>query len=379
MTDNDKERFKTLIINSIFDEFDPGEQTLTINKREGGSTSYTTHSFINIFGDCLRVADSLKIDISKYRQRIINYIPFAYSEHRKAIFSLVPDPTDREIKVLLQVWKNKRDDDLQRFMPDSLIKACEQYEIVEAVPVLKKFVDEPGFLIQDRTSALRVIAVIQPDEKYFRGIFKKYKDKKKACQLAEDANKYLIDKFSNKTAIEWRLGQIRQNTFSFIEPKDAHTVSPQESELRDKNFASPILKLKHPKYKAQLLSLLKNSFFIYKKGDTYHAYAQYLWDIVEAYFYNLRETKSYIHLKDLENYMQKHSSEKGMNWFKYKLHRLRVEYMRYIGKPQSIAECIKKYNKLKKTQYLNIASSVDLSELIKKVVNEDLRDRKSVV
>ena len=62
-----------------------------------------------------------------------------------------------------------------------------------------------------------------------------------------------------------------------------------------------------------------------------------------------------------------------MNWFKYKLYKLRAEYMRYIGKPQNIAECIKKYNKLKETQYLDIASSEDLFELIKKVINEDLR------
>lgn len=373
MTGQDKKRVEKLIIESIFEKFDPGEQKLTITKRESGSRSYTTHGFIHIFGDCLRVAESLKIDISKYRQRIINYIPFAYGEHRRAIFSLISNLTDKETNNLLRLYIKKRDDDLQRFMPESFIYASEQYRIVEAIPILKRFVDEPEFLLQDRASALGAIAAIQPDEKYLKYIFKKYKNKKDAHQIAEDANKYLVEKLTYDNAINLRFEQIKKRTFSFIEPKDAHTVSSQESELRDKHFASPIIKLKHPRYKKQFLLLLNKSFALYKKGKDYRPYAQYLWDIVAAYFYNLRETKSYAHLKDLENYIQNHSSEEGMNWFKYKLHKLRAEYMQYIGKPQNIAECIKKYNRLKETQYLDIATSADLVEVVKRVINEDLR------
>lgn len=59
----------------------------------------------------------------------------------------------------------------------------------------------------------------------------------------------------------------------------------------------------------------------------------------------------------MESYIEKNSSKEGMNWFKYNLHKLRQEYLRYIGKPQDIAECIKIYNKLKETQYLDIATS----------------------
>lgn len=366
MTSQDKKRLEKLVIESIFKKFDPGKQRLIINKKEGSTTTYTTHSFIHIFGDCLRVAESLKTDISKYRQRIINYIPFAWDEHLRAIFSLVPDPTDKEIKSLLQVWKKKRNDDLHRVRPENLNKATEQYRIVEAVSVLTRFVDEPGFLLQDRTSALRVIAAIQPDEKYFKAIFRKYRGNKNLTQIADDANKYLIEKFSSDKAIKWRIEKIKKGDFAFKDTIGA-------SLIRDNGFASPIMTLKQPKYKEQFFGLLNESFSIYKKGGDNHSYAQYLWDIVISYFYNLRETKSYIHLKDLENYIQKHSSEEGTNWFKYKLHKLRAEYMRYIGKPQNIAECIKKYNNLKAIQYLDIATSADLIEVVKKVINEDLK------
>lgn len=360
---HDKQRLKKLITKSIFGKFDPGSQKLTINRNEGGSMSYTTHSYIHIFGDCLKIADSLKMDVSQYRQRIINYIPFSYSEHRKAIFSMIPDPTYQEIKVLLQVWKKKRDDDLQRFMPESFIYTSEQYKIAEALPVLKRFVDESASLMQERASALRAIANIQPDEKYLNDIFRKYKGEKDVNQLAEDANKYLIEMFSNDEAINWRIKKIKDGSFLFEKSPDINLG----------NLASPIMKLKQPKYKEQFFALLDKSFTMSQKGKDGYTYAQYLRNIVAAYFNNLRETKSYKHLRELERYVREHSSEEGMNWFKYKLQELRVEYMRYIGKPQSIAECIKKYNKLKETQYLDIASSEDLFEIVKKVINEDLK------
>ncbi|MCL4536204.1 MAG: hypothetical protein M1610_01210 [Nitrospirae bacterium] len=263
INEQDKERLEKLVIESIFDKFDPGEQKLTINRKEGGTTTYTTHSFIHIFGDCLRVADSLKIDISKYRQRIINYIPFAYGEHRHAIFSLIPTLTEKEISNLLKLYIKNRDDDLHRFMPESFIYASEQYRIVEAVPILKRFVDEQKFLLQYRASALRAIAAIQPDEKYFKAIFRKYKDKRDVHQLAEDANKYLIERFSNDEAIKWRIKKIKEGSFPFEMTHDIGLI-------RDSNFASPIMYIKQPKYKKQFFALLDKSFAISKKGkDNY--------------------------------------------------------------------------------------------------------------
>ncbi len=374
ITVKDKTRLKRLIINSVLEKFDPGKQELKITASEGGRTSYTTHSFIHIFGDCLRVAELLKINISKYRQRIINYIPFAYHDHRQAIFSLVPNLTDGEVKNFLKLYTQKRTDDLQRFMPDSFISASKKYGITGAIPILKKFVDDSKLLLQYRTSALEAIAIIQPDEKYLKYIFGKSKNKKDdGFRIAEDANKYLIEKFQNDDAIEWRFGQIQKRAFSFIEAEGVHNVSPQEGELHSRSFASPISELKHPKYTARFLSLLQESFKIFQRGKDYQSYAQYIWEIVAAYFHNLRETKSYAHLKKLESYIEKNSSEEGMNWFKYKLHNLRQEYLRYVGKPQNIAACIRTYNKLKETQYLNIATSKDLQEIVKRVIDEDLR------
>jgi hypothetical protein len=374
MTPGDKKRLKGLIINSIFAKFDPGKQRLTITKREsGGGTSYTTHAWIPIFGDCIVVAQELGINISKFRQRIINYIPFAYSDHLQAIFSLVKNPKSQELNSLLEIYSEERKDDLPRFMPYSFIDACKNYEINDAIPILKRFVEQTDFPIYERRSALEAIVNIRPEKEYLKRIFKQYKNQNNEIfQLAEEANKYLVEKFSDEAAIKWRFKQLKKRASPFTRPKGGHWVSDFESELWDKKFAKPLIELKDPGYRGKFLDLLDTSFKILKKGENYWSYATYLWEIVVTYFDNLKETRSYVYLKDLERHIEQISTLEGINWFKGKLKELRRKYMDYIGKPQNITECIKQYNKLKEVQYLDIVTPRDLMETVKDVVGKDL-------
>ena len=92
-----------------------------------------------------------------------------------------------------------------------------------------------------------------------------------------------------------------------------------------------------------------------------------------AYFNNLKELKSYRHLKELEKYVQGDSAKEGMNWFTMRLQQLRREYMNYIGKPKEITECIKMYNKFKENQYLDIATPRVLAELVEEIIDKDIR------
>jgi hypothetical protein len=105
----------------------------------------------------------------------------------------------------------------------------------------------------------------------------------------------------------------------------------------------------------------------------YFSYVQYLWQIVCSYFDNLKETKTYEPLKELESYFKKYATEDGVNWFLEKIKELRRAYMNYISKPQNIAECISLYNSLKDRTYLKIVSSFDLLEIIKGAINNELR------
>ena len=375
ITKKDIKRLTTLIQTCIFKKFSPDKQKLIITKKNaGGSMSYTTHAWISIFGKCLIIATDFGMNVSKYRKKIIGYIPFAYHDHLKAIFSLVSNLKKDEISYLLKIYNGSRKDDLTRFMPSSFIEACENYNVMAAPPILKKFVEQNKYSIYERRTALKVIVGINAEKRYLEKIFKKYKNQSNEMfQLAETANKYLIEILHDDAAICWRLNQLKRKATPFIKPKGAHGVGELESELWDKKFAQPLMNLKSPKYKKRFLELLNTSFLLLKKGDDYRSYTSYLWEIVIAYFDNLKETKSYSHLKELERYVHKLSSAEGTNWFKGKLKELRRKYMEYIGKPRSISDCIKHYNRLKESQYLNITTPRDLIEIIKEIVGKDIK------
>jgi hypothetical protein len=331
VTTKEKDRLKSLIEGSIFDQFDPGEQDLEFTNRDGGGTSYKTNAYIHIFGDCIQVASKLNMDITKYNKKIINYVPFAYSEHLEAIFSLVKDVQPDEIKSLLAVYKRKNSD-LPRFMPDSFIRASERYVIKEAIPVLREFVKQNDFSIYDRISALTTSEFLSPDAGFLKKVFERYKEEQK--KLAEKANEFLIENHKDEEAISWRFDELIKRAFPFKEPIGGHSVSSHEHELRDKEFAAPLTKLKNPQYEKQFFDLLDKSFHILKK-DGHWPYAQYLWQIVCAYFDNLKEERSYKPLRDLEKFVEEHSSDEGINWFKYRLKELKRSYIMFIGKPTS--------------------------------------------
>ena len=370
----DRKRLQTLLIDSILNKFDPGAQTLIIKARKpGGGKSYTTHAWIWTFGICLVIAQDLGINVSRFRKKIVGYIPFAYPEHLKAIFYLIPQLKKEEIDSLLTIYQEKRSDDLVRFMPTSFIDACKNYKISEAVTILKAFVDQTEFSIHERREALGAVVNIASDKKYLEEVFKRYVMLSgDDVRLAEMSNRYLIEKFMDTESIKWRLEEIKKKAAPFVQSNEFHPVGEFEQEFWEKKFAKPLMSISDPRYKKDFLSLLSFSFDYFKQEENSWRYVTYLWEIVFSYFNNLRGTRSYSHFREIEQYVRQNSCLEGINWFMSKLRELRSNYMDSIGKPQSIAECIKKYNRLKEVQYLDIATPIDLVNIIRDVIDTDL-------
>lgn len=368
----DIDRMKNLIEDVIFSKFDPGDQDMKIISRGKETTSYEIHPRSIIFGDCIEVARDLDLDVTKYRKNIIRYIPYARDEELDTIFLLIPDINKHEIEALLSIYKNKKSD-LWRFLPETLVRASRKYVIREAIPFLREFIDLDELSIYVRIQALVTADFLVSDENVLKNIFKKYKKtKSEESKLAKKANELLIERHGYKDAIKWRFDELKRSAIAFQEPTGVHEVNEYEHELRHKEFAAPIMRLKQPRYEKYFLNLLEKSFSLLKK-EGYWSYVTYLWQIVYSYFDNRKEERSYKPSKILESFVQKHSSIEGLNWFNDQLVRLRHSYMTYIGKPMSVGECINKYNQLKSQQYLKISNSMELYEEIKDVIEVDLR------
>jgi len=368
----DIKNFKEIVFNNL--SHNPLEGEVTFTKKSESGTSYTMTHHMHLFPKCLEIAKKLNWDLSGVQQNILNFIPCAYPDDLELIFKCVNDVYSLDIRPILTVYTNRRDD-LSLLRPASFMRACEKYNILSALPILKRLVVDENLLIQDRRLAIEVSNKLKPDKDQLKDYFVKYKGTTDNIQLAVKINELLIE-FNDKEAIEWRIAEIKKRAVKVAPHEyggEARFLSAGESELHDKDFAKPILNISDQRFFDKFIDLLDHSFVMLQKHNDYWNYANYIWEIVCDYIYNLRIYRTYEPLLNLEKYIYEKTGEKGTNWFKYKIQKLKREYSSYISKPDDVLTCIQKYNKIVSTLYLFIKTHQDLVDFIKTAIDKDLR------
>jgi len=303
ITDKDRNDLKDIII-FVFETFDPRDAyaIFRINTRNAGTTNITWHTWTPVFANCMRLAFSLKIDVSKYRRKIINFIPFAEYEDAEAILRLINNVKPEEARNVAAMYKSSSD--LRRFHPESFVKFVKQHKLKQYVPIIKEFIEEETLSISYRKEALRVTELLNPSKNFLEEIFnQRKKDEDESFQLAEIANELLIEDYKDAKTIRWRFTQLKERIFELEESMEVHSVGFLESELDEKKFAASLMKLEDVSYMDQFLDLLDFSFKKVSENKLYWSYVQYLWKIVAQYFENLKYARSYDPLKQLESFL----------------------------------------------------------------------------
>lgn len=374
LTDQDRQRLKDLITGTIFKFIDPQKLELTITSEHNGSRTYTTDQGVHLFGDALEVACLLEMDLSVYRQQILSYLPFAYDKNMKAIFDLFKDIKPEEIKPVLEVYRERKSDKW-RYQLSNFIEACKKYNIVEATPILKEFVKEVKCERYEREQALIVSDVLTPDPLFVKEIFILYKGSANDVErlLSYTANGLLITQYSDEESIQWRLKEILNRAAPFNKTEGVHSVGDFEDEISHSHtFARPLMELKRLEHVQRYLDLLGESIQIWARGKEFHAYGEYLWDIICAYFEGLKESGSFEPLHLLEKKILEIKDCEGANWFAGRVAQIRRTYLSYLGKPQNISEAIAKYNESQNFDNKKIQNSSDLFHHIQDALETDL-------
>jgi hypothetical protein len=356
---------------------DPGKSDLTIQSEEGGRKSYTMDSTVALFGDALRAAQHLGFDTSPYRQQIVNLIPFSYNDQLDTIFTVLKGVTAAELAPVIEIYRT-RQSDLWRHNPESFLRAVEEFHVSAAAQVLRELILEPVWPMHVRRQALRVVESIDPDPKFLRTLFTRYGDSGDASELelAAVANGLLITNHNDADAVRWRLQEVSNRAVPFIRPRGsgARGIGPIEEEITGgKSFATPLMELKYQGYEANYLELLDDAMAVFERGTEFEEYAIYLWGIVHAYFNNLKETRSYGPLKQLEAKVQSLKDRSGGNWLAGRTADLRRSYLAYLGRPASISKAVETYNAVRAYDDSKIQSSADLYRQLTEVFNGDLR------
>jgi hypothetical protein len=102
--------------------------------------------------------------------------------------------------------------------------------------------------------------------------------------------------------------------------------------------------------------------------------SNFLKKVVESHLKYLIERKENAHevILDIENFLDTNKDKKDLHWFEYTVQDLKQVYLGKV-KESNIAKAIKKYNQLVKEDYLPISSPFELRELIKNIIEQDIR------
>lgn len=341
ITENERNRLKELIVGTVLEKWDPKTIEVTIESKDSkaGTKSYTITSWAPIYGDALRASllIDLKEEIQKYRESIISYIPFAYSQEEDAIKEILSSVNDSEIKDLNKVFLEK-EKDTRYYSPSTytylIPQLLDENPESSSKEVYLSFIEDPKLEGYVRVQAIEKLerCLSEKDEKYLLGLFKKYlsSSDEKEAKIAEKANEFLISRFTNKTAIKWRFEQVKERMKPFVEPSDFHEVSPYEDELHEKKFAKVLTELDES-YIPNFIELLQLSLDLIEEKNNYKSYSNYLRNLSQIYFTKMIDKG--VHVVDvLENWLKKNSSNKNSNWYERMVEEIRNYSVNKSGK-----------------------------------------------
>lgn len=365
-------------IYQVFNTFEVENQFIKITERKNdGCLCYSITHELSYLEISLELSRLLKIDISKFREKILLVLPFLYldCDTEEIINEVINNPTEKEIKHIIDFYSKERIDDLKEVKAGNFINIIKKYDLKELNIILERYVNNAKINIGYRIDAIDILG----KENEYRGLIEKifdtYKDNnKEEYKMALQSNKILIEKYNNEDAIKWRIQRIKANAFMVSERKEGGFISPEEAELRSKKVASPIMKLTDEKHIPIILELLECSFDLLEQDEKYFSYTSYIWDIVCSYYENLKKNGTSKYILELENwYLDKDYKFKDSHWFSSKMQYLKHSYLQSVDKPLNIKKCIKIYNNIVEKNYLEISSEKDILNTLLDILDNDLK------
>lgn len=347
--DEDIERLKDLVIYTGLTKLNTRNIQVNIVKGEDGErlNQYTITQYASFFGDVLRTAQKLNLtqELQDNRQNIIDFVPFAYSEDITTINEIIDKVNKADLKYIHDIYLD-REGDARYFLPNSYLHFIEKYlkqgEVSSTIfTVLKSFVVDSSFEKYVRKDSLRKLSKYDPtiEETWLQGIFDTNVGAgDDLIEIAEVANSILIDKFQNKKAIEWLLGELKNRAKPFQQKMEFHRVTPFEDELHDMTLAGTLVKVADKSFLDKLLDIYKYVQDLKTKDKGYASYADYIWRIITAYIDNSSGNTEEL-INKVAIHLRENSYEDG-NWRLARLEEMESQYRLKLGANSDIDNAI---------------------------------------
>ncbi len=306
---------------------DPTNFHLKINFNTGGK-SFNWSQQASFYGDMVRVVKDLEpnFDFTVYRQKLIQFVPFAYSDDLATISEIIGTATEEELAQLNKIFLNKKND--RRYLnPESYIRFVKDLkergsEIISPKMALESFLND--LKIDDWVQISTIEALPLFATKNDSSLKKKLEEIGKGIDAkAAAAISSLISIYNDKRAIAKRFEQIK----NLAVPKRirttgvAYSLDSVESEYSNFQLPKALMDSKDPKLASQFFDLLEDSLQ-YVTNPEYEGYVRYVNRNIEMHLTNLASPKNYGLLEQLEKTVGKSSL-----YWNYQLPLLKVSFL----------------------------------------------------
>jgi len=348
------------IAKDVLKNNNPLERGKVKKQKNSGATIWQVHHYKS----CIEFVHKEKIDLNQeIRDNVFRYLPFNINMDYETTLAVAKKPSSAAIQDIVDVYAGQRDDDLGIYHVRQFVELYNKMKLSQFEPVLLEMLKNEDIEEYERV----YIAQTLPADVLTSKIIKENREElDDSSDLSQEHLSILIQKHQDRDAIE----EAFEWTKTTANDMENHRSFGDPMSRTENSIAISMAHVDYPIEKDKELLLIASE--LSEKGKDNGS--NFLKKVVESHLKYLIERKTNAHeiILDIENFLDANKDQKDLHWFEYTLQDLKQAYLDRVNE-SNIVKAIKKYNQLENEDYLPVSSSFELRELIKDIIEEDIR------
>jgi hypothetical protein len=348
------------IAKEVLKNNNPPKQGKVQKQKNGGATVWQ----VGYYESCIAFVHKENLELSQeIRDNIFRYFPFDINTDYEITLAVAKDPSQEAIQDIVNVYAGHRDDDLGIYHVRSFVELYNKMKLSLFEPVLLEMLQnesigeyEKIYIAQSLPIGVLALDIIKENKKRIDTESSLYRE-----YLSILVSKH-HDQDSIDEAFEWTKHQASSmaNHDSFSDPMAAV----------ENSIAISMANVDYPIEKDKELLLISSELSKNAKNNG----SAFLKKVVESHLKYLIDRNTNVHeiILDIEKFLDANKDKKDLHWFEYTLQDLKQVYLNKV-KESNIVKAIKRYNQLENEDYLPITTSLELRELVKDIIEQDIR------
>lgn len=333
-------------------------------------TNDSSHTIwqIRYFNDCIELLLNENVSLSQVEMdNAFRYLPFNINADYNNTLKLAKNPSQQAIQDVIDVYSGTRKDDLANYGLQNFVEFYKHFHLKEAEPLLLNMVDNIGINEFVRVEILDVLPINALTKAKIDELLKCDVSTKK---ISEKLLAILVQKHHDEKALKKVIKIIKVTAQKTQVKNDDGSLWNTDLDLVRHPLASVLIN--YHQYRIDIdEELLLLAVQLRNKNKKVNAY--FLEEIVFGHIKLLRNDNSFEPLHLLEKFLQKHHEKTALHWFEYKFIELKSFYLEKMAKPSHIMDVLKQYQSLQEKEYLIVPSSRHLLEILKDIIEKDLK------